>query len=126
MFQKTYKRYPFSLIIAIVITIISLIPIPEVPQLKDISLLDKWVHFLMYGTLSLCIWVEYLRQHKKVNWLRTTIGAVVAPILMSGILELMQAYCTTCRSGDWLDFLANSIGVALVSVPCYIWSFQRR
>jgi hypothetical protein len=26
-------------------------------------------------------------------------------------MELMQAHLTTCRNGDWLDFVANSIGV---------------
>lgn len=126
MVQIAYKNYPLSITVATIITIISLIPIPEVPQLQNISLLDKWVHFVMYGTLSFVIWCEYLYRHKKTEWAKTTIGAVMAPIVMSGILELMQAYCTTCRSGDWLDFVANSIGVAIVSVPCYIWSFQRR
>jgi hypothetical protein len=33
---------------------------------------------------------------------------------MSGLLELLQAYCTgDHRSGDWLDFAANSLGVIL-------------
>jgi hypothetical protein len=33
---------------------------------------------------------------------------------MSGLLELLQAYCTGGhRNGDWLDFAANSIGVLL-------------
>ena len=126
MVQFAYKNYPLSITIAAIITIISLIPIPEGPQLQNISLLDKWVHFVMYGTLSLGIWGEYLYRHEKIEWTKITIGAVAAPIVMSGILELMQAYCTTCRSGDWLDFVANSIGVVLVSIPCYIWSFQRR
>ena len=35
---------------------------------------------------------------------------------MGGILELMQAYLTTCRSGEWLDFVANTIGVCLGTV----------
>mgnify|MGYP000025902655 FL=1 len=29
---------------------------------------------------------------------------------MSGLIELAQAYCTTDRSGDWLDLAANAIG----------------
>lgn len=38
---------------------------------------------------------------------------------MSGCIELMQAYCTDTRSGDWLDFLANSIGVGLAALIGY-------
>ena len=28
-------------------------------------------------------------------------------------MELAQAYLTTVRSGDWIDFLANSIGAGI-------------
>lgn len=28
-------------------------------------------------------------------------------------MELMQAYCTTYRSGEWLDFLADSLGALI-------------
>ena len=40
------------------------------------------------------------------------IGVFLAPLLMGGLIELAQATCTGGnRSGDWLDFAANSIGV---------------
>lgn len=28
-------------------------------------------------------------------------------------MELLQAYCTTTRSGEWLDFYADTVGVLL-------------
>ena len=31
-------------------------------------------------------------------------------------MELAQAYLTTYRSGDWWDFVANSIGVLIAVV----------
>lgn len=34
----------------------------------------------------------------------------IGPVAMSGLIELAQAYCTTDRSGDWLDLAANAIG----------------
>ena len=109
---KSMKRYPLSLLAASVITVASLIPVPEV-VIPDVPLYDKWAHFIMYGGLCLIIWWEYLRQHVRVDWRRAFWGAVVAPIVMSGLLELAQAYLTTTRSGDWLDFVANIIGVLL-------------
>jgi hypothetical protein len=33
--------------------------------------------------------------------------------LLGGLIELLQAYCTTTRSGEWFDFWADSIGVLL-------------
>ena len=52
------------------------------------------------------------------NGQRTSLGVpafwvFVATVAMRGLLELLQAYCTTYRSGDWLDLAANAIGAAL-------------
>ena len=37
--------------------------------------------------------------------------------MMSGVIELLQAYCTGGRrSGEWLDFAANATGATLALV----------
>ena len=113
------KRYPLSHLVIATVIILSLAPIPEMPKLPDIKLLDKWVHFVMYGGTCCVIWWEYWRQHKKIDWQHVTVGAIVLPVLMGGMLELMQKYLTTCRSGDWLDFVANCIGVGLGALIGY-------
>jgi len=113
------KRYPLSHLVTAAIIVLSLAPIPEMPQLPDVKLLDKWVHFVMYGGLCLIIWWEYLRQHCTTNWKRAAIGAIVLPIVLGGLLELGQAYLTTCRSGEWMDFVADSVGVLLAIVVAY-------
>ena len=41
------------------------------------------------------------------------LGGVLCPIIMGGLIELAQAYLTTCRSGDFFDFVCNSMGVLL-------------
>jgi len=113
------KRYPLSHLVIATIIILSLAPIPEIPHLPSISLLDKWAHFVMYGGLCLVIWWEYLRQHARVNWKRSIVGAILLPVALGGLMELAQAYLTTCRSGEWLDFVADTIGVILGFVVCY-------
>lgn len=119
--KATYpKRYPLSNVVATAIVILSLIPIPEVPQLENISLLDKWVHMVMYGGLCVVIWWEYLRQHRFIDWHRALVGAVLLPVALGGGLELAQKYLTTCRSGEWLDFMANSVGVVLAALVAVI------
>ena len=116
MLTNYIKRYPLSLITALVIVTLSLIPIPEVKPLENVSLLDKWVHMLMYGALCCIIWWEYLRSHERLNVCRLVIGAFLMPILMGGMLELAQRYLTICRSGEWFDVLANSTGVAIATL----------
>lgn len=157
---KKIKNYPLSSLLIVAIWVVCLIPIPETP-LSDVNLIDKWTHFVMYGSLTSVIWFEYIRRHKKTpnsnpspveveggkvsnetlmeghaqemvtsslplgermpigqergprGWNRLLIGGVLCPIIMGGLIELAQAYLTTCRSGDIYDFFCNSLGVFL-------------
>ena len=49
---------------------------------------------------------------------------------MSGVIELLQEYCTTYRGGDWFDFLANISGVTLATLFSYFvlrpWMMKRK
>ena len=58
-------------------------------------------------------WIEYLRSHTSLNGTKLFLLAWLAPIIMSGVLELLQEYCTENRNGDWYDLLANATGVTL-------------
>ena len=112
-----FRRYPITFLLALAIVLLSLLPIPDVRMPVEVPLVDKWTHMVMYGVLTLVIWLEYIRAHKQMHGLRLLLLAFLAPIAMGGALELMQAYLTTCRSGEWLDFVANSIG-AVVGAGC--------
>ena len=112
--MKAFKNYFWTILLSFVVITLSIIPIPEVPPLEDIPLFDKWVHFLMYGAVACCVWYDYYRNRadRKIT-VRTFLCTIVYPILLGGILELWQRYLTTCRSGEWLDFIADSIGAFL-------------
>ena len=115
--KNIIKRYPATSFLIVVIWIICLLPIPENVPLGDVPMMDKWTHFVMYGTLCTVMWWEYLRRHEQKNAGKLFLLAFLAPIIMSGLIELAQAYLTNGnRSGDWLDFVANSIGVVLGNV----------
>jgi VanZ family protein len=110
------RKYPFSLLCILLIWTLSLLPFfPETP-LDDVAFIDKWTHLVMYGGTCCVIWWEYLHSHQKVNYNRLFLFAWLAPILMSGLLELLQEYCTTTRSGEWIDLLANTTGVTLAAL----------
>jgi VanZ family protein len=115
--QTLVKRYPVSSLLVVSIWIICLVPIPEDVPLGDVPMMDKWTHFVMYGVLCTVVWWEYLRRHRQKNASKLFLLAFLAPIVMSGLIELAQAHLTGGnRSGDWFDFLANSIGVVLGNV----------
>ena len=83
------------------------------PTIESVSLfehLDKVVHFLMYLGVGSALWFDYLRSHKNKMQNGYLVG-LVFPILLGGVIELLQEYATTYRGGEWGDFLSNSLGV---------------
>ena len=108
------KNYPHSVLCIVLIWILSLTPFfPETPFNK-VAFIDKWTHFVMYGGTCSVIWWEYLRRHRVLDYEKLFFYAWLCPVLMSGLLELLQEYCTAGhRNGDWLDFAANTTGVTI-------------
>ena len=125
MLTHYIKTYPLGLLVTLAILVLSLAPVPEMPVMDDVPLADKWTHMVMYGSLTLTIWWQYLRSHERVNWFRLTMLGVLAPAAWGGLMELAQAHLTTYRSGDWWDFVANCLGVLIavaiaLVVRCWI------
>ena len=89
----------FSLACLATITTFSLIPLPELPLPAGS---DKLHHFVAYGTL---MFPAALRGKRR--WF---VLALVY-IAWSGGIELIQPFVN--RNGEWLDLLANSIGVGV-------------
>ena len=111
------RKYPFSTLCLALIGVLSFTPFfPETP-LDNVKFIDKWTHLVMYGGTCSVIWWEHLRLCKKETRrpnLRALFWfALVGMIILGGLVELGQAYCTTTRSGEWLDFYADSVGVLL-------------
>ena len=110
------RKYPFSMTCITLVWILSLVPFfPETP-LDSVKFIDKWVHIVMYGGTCMVIWLEYLFKHERYDNRKLFLWAWLAPVLMSGVLELLQEYCTAGhRNGDWLDFAANATGCTLAA-----------
>lgn len=110
------KKYPVSLLVILAVIYLSFFRPPST-ELSTIPNIDKVVHVCMYFGMSGMLWLEFLRAHRRDRaplW-HAWVGALLCPVLFSGMVELLQAYCTTYRGGDWLDFAANTAGALLAS-----------
>lgn len=120
MTTNCIKTYPLSLLTTLAIIILSVMPFPEIKMAQDIPLADKWVHFVMYGGLSLVVWFEMVRSENKSGIkkaaMQLLLWGLAMPALLGGILEFVQEYLTTTRSGDVWDFIADAIGAALGTI----------
>lgn len=124
---KFIGDYPLSLLLTVIIWVLCFINVPETP-LENITLMDKWTHIAMYLVLGIVIFWESNRKRKRamppvqeMKKAKVVLWTFVLPALMGGLIEILQANCTGGRrSGDWLDFAADSIGAALALAICML------
>lgn len=112
------RKYPFSLLIIASIIFLSLFNPPQT-RLDPITGIDKIAHICMYGGLELVIWIEYLRHHDNLDFIKVLLLGIISPIMLGGLMEIAQMKLTQGRSGEWADLLADSIGVLLGAAVGY-------
>lgn len=109
------KKYPLSIIIICVILFLSFFNPPETP-LNQVNNIDKILHFLMYFGFCSVLWFEYFKSHDSPEANHLIPGAIIAPILFSGLIEIGQQTLTPTRAADWWDFLANTLGCLTAAI----------
>ncbi|GHT32721.1 membrane protein [Bacteroidia bacterium] len=118
------KKYPFSITVILLVIYLSFFKPPTV-DLPLFAGFDKLMHICMYAGLSGMLWLEFLLNYRRkpLPMRHAYIGAIAAPILFGGLIEIGQEYLTTYRGGDWLDFLADIGGVVPGSL--FAWYILR-
>ena len=103
-------QYKFSILLAIVIALMSLIPGSSVPYtpLFSIPFFDKIVHFSMYAPLGFVALMESRCNRRCFNY---HLFIVVMIFMLSGLIEILQATVIATRGAEWTDLLANLGGL---------------
>lgn len=113
--SRKIMKYPISCSLICTIWILCFCTPPHTP-LDNLTMIDKWTHIAMYLVTCIAIWSEYLKKHSEIDGYKLFVFAWMSPVVMSGVIEILQEYCTNSRrSGDWLDFAANAVGITLAS-----------
>ena len=115
IFMESIKRillcYPLSLMTLAAISYLTLFKAQGVVGVELFPHFDKLAHFLMYMFFCTVLWYEYYRTHIKTNHKKVFWGAIISPIIFSGVMEILQSLFTKYRTGDIWDFLFNTLGV---------------
>lgn len=110
--KKLLLKYSllFSIVWTIVILILCSTPGRYIPTTSWLELLsvDKFVHASIFYVLVI-LWLLYLLKKNWISFLNTTLLTICC-ICYGGLLEIMQSTLFSERSGDWFDFIANSLG----------------
>ena len=118
------RKFFWTILLTIIVFILSVMPLTEAPQLPGFHMADKWVHFVMYGSLSTAAWMDFFRgcfspggiRGRRGSWLAAFLWAFAYPALFGALMEVWQEYLTTTRNGDLYDWVADFIGV-LIALP---------
>lgn len=109
---KLLLKYSFSAAILWTLIIFGLCCTPGqyIPTTNWLELLsfDKFVHASIFFTLAV-LWLVYIYSSHKLSK-SSMIFIISLCVAYGGMLEIMQATVFSNRSGDWLDFIANSFG----------------
>ena len=99
----------------VIIILLCFLPANEVPNVR-IPFIDKWVHFVMFGTFSF-LWLSSLRRFKAFHLLIV----FLISLAYGWLVEVLQGMLSFLgRSRDNIDMLADGVGGLLGVVIFYI------
>jgi len=103
-------QYKFSILLAIVISLLSLAPSSRFPisSIWDIPHIDKIIHMLMYASLGFVALIESrcTRPCRGYHFI-----ILLGILLASALIEVLQATVVLSRGAEWVDVLANLVGL---------------
>ncbi len=114
MYKKSIV-FSFTIAYTILIIILSLVQLGDVPKLNT-GFDDKIAHFLLYALFCLMWFLSFYSFKIK----RSLFAASAFSILFGLIIELIQSQATIYRTGEVLDFLANTIGALAMTILIYL------
>ncbi len=128
LFIKICRYHLFSVLCGILIIVLCTVKLP--PQDNNISIpnFDKFVHFMMYLALSLSYITERFLSSKMtpVKPAPTYLFTLAISFIIGGLIELVQAYLTSYRSGDIIDLLCDVCGSLTAILIVSIFRYYRR
>ena len=105
------KRYILTLITLFVILFLTFCKPMGLGSTSVATGMDKLAHFVMYFTLCAVFWYESFKITLTPSKTLMAVFAVILPIIFSGAMEYFQYLLTSYRTGDFDDFVFNTIGV---------------
>jgi hypothetical protein len=106
---KKYHPVP-AIVWGLFIFILCFMPGSAFPEVGWASALapDKWVHAALFA-IWMMVYATGGQKRAKMALLRPAIGM----FLFGGMVELFQENILTDRSGEWLDWLADGVGLGV-------------
>lgn len=109
MLWRKVIGYWKSILVLSAIAYLSLLREPTI-SLPYVIGMDKWIHAIMYLVLTLTLLWDS-QQRPKLWWIVGVFSAI-----FGGFIEVLQEQFFYPRTGDWMDWLADCIGVIVAII----------
>ena len=98
-------------VMLLAITYMSIVKAPMPAPLQDVAFADKWGHMLAYAVWAICMLCDCSRAG--MSRTRVYVLSSSLTIAYGGLMEIVQYCFCPLRQGDWLDWLADIVGVCV-------------
>ncbi len=118
-FLNLIKSFWKPVLWGITIIILSLMSGKDVKKINIFNFehADKIIHFIMYFVFSYFLFESFLKYFKtKIKTYRKIVYVLTISVLFGIIMEILQIMLIVNRSGEVLDFIANTIGSILALI----------
>jgi VanZ family protein len=106
------KNYWKSILFTLLIFYLSFAKPTSFKDLNVINITDKTAHYLVYVAYGMILIFDFLRKNRKGYSTFAFIAfCIVSPILLGGIIEIVQETFFKPRSAEWIDWLADVFGI---------------
>ena len=115
----TSKYNPFqyweSLIISLGILYLSFAPPSTFNGVPSFAYEDKLVHLLLYSGLTFILIFDFHKRNKHINIksLPFLFTCIITPILLGGLVEILQPIYFAPRTAEWFDWFSDIAGTLL-------------
>lgn len=115
-----------SIAVLLAILVLSFMNPPSMPTVKELFSFDKVGHLMMYAGLTFMVLIETSVLKRVKSRRPYFIGlAVVLPVAVGALTELLQTLLFAPRAAEWGDFFSDVAGVVLGWLLFFAWQKWR-
>jgi len=106
------KNYWKSILFTLFIFYLSFAKPASFKDLNVINITDKTAHFLVYVAYGIVIIFDFIQKNRN-NYTRLAFitFCIISPIMLGGLIEIIQEAFFKPRSSEWVDWLADIFGI---------------
>lgn len=115
------KNYWKSILFTLILFYLSFAKPATFKDVNVIHLTDKTAHYLVYVAYGMILIFDFLKKNKANYSLFSFIAwCILFPIVLGAAIEIVQETFFKPRSAEWIDWLADILGIFTAWLLMYI------